>query len=114
MLQPIEISELSDIDLVPQATIKKPISYFDGRFGIRVINDHDDLDTFQGAALSLNGELRFALRHYRGYPPDTTTIYLSRELSDLAEITRTVAKILRELELPSSAVAWQRADNPDL
>jgi hypothetical protein len=114
MLQPIEIRELRDIELVPQATIKRPISYFDGRFGIRVVSDHDDLDAYQGAALSLNGELPFALRHYRGYPPDTTTIYLSREFSDVNEITGIVAKILRELELPASAISWQRADNPDL
>jgi hypothetical protein len=99
---------------VPQAIIRKPISYFDGRFGIRLVSDRDDLDMYQGAALSLNGELRFALKHYRGYPPDTMTIYLSREFDDVQEITRTVEKILRELELPSSDLSWQRADSPDL
>ena len=114
MLEPIETTELCDIELVPQAIIKRPISYFDGRFGIHVVSDHDDLDTYQGAALLLNRQLRFALRHYRGYPSDTTTIYLSRELSDLNEITGIVEKILRELELPASAISWQRSDSPSL
>jgi hypothetical protein len=114
MLQPIEISELGKIELVPHAIIKRPISDFDGRFGIRLVKDRDDLDAFEGAELLLNGKLRFALRHYRGYPPDTTTIYLSREFDDVQEITRIVGKILRELELPSSDLSWQRADNPNL
>jgi hypothetical protein len=114
MPQTIEIRELSKLDLIPQAIIKKPISYFDGRFGIRLIRDHDDLDQYEGAALSLDGELRFALKHYRGYPPDTTTIYLSCEFSDVQEITEIVTKILRELELPSSTLSWQRADSPNL
>jgi hypothetical protein len=42
MLQPIEISELGNLELVPQAIVKKPISYFDGRFGIRLVSDQDD------------------------------------------------------------------------
>src|ERR1700719_872170 len=109
MLRPIKIKELGNIDLIPQAIIKKPISYFDGRFGIHVVDDHDDFDTYQGAALSLNGELRFALKHYAGYPPGTTTIYLSREFEDVAEITRIVAKIIRELQLPVEAISWQRS-----
>jgi hypothetical protein len=113
MLRPIEIRELGNIELIPQAIIKKPISYFDGRFGIRVVSDRDDFDEYQGAALSLNGKLRFALKHYAGYPPDTTTIYLAREFSDVQEITGIVARILREFELPSSAIFWQRADSPD-
>jgi hypothetical protein len=114
MLRPIEIGELGGIDLIPQAIIRKPISYFDGRFGIRLVDDHDDQDKYQGAALSLNGELRFALKHYAGYPADTTTVYLSREFRDVKEITGIVAKILREFELPSSVLCWQRADDPDL
>lgn len=114
MLRPIEIKELGNIELIPQAIIKKPISYFDGRFGIHVVSDHDDLDAYQGAALSLNGELPFALKHYSGFPPDTTTIYLSGEFRDVQQITGIIAKILSELGLPSSAIFWQRADNPNL
>ncbi len=114
MLRPIKIRDLSNIDLIPQAIIKKPISYFDGRFGIHVVDDHDDFDAYQGAALSLNGELRFALKHYAGYPSETTTIYLSREFKDVEEITRIVTKIIHALQLPASAISWQRADDPDL
>ena len=114
MLRTIEIKELGGLELIPQAIIRKPISFFDGRFGIRVINDRDELDVYQGAALSLNDELKFALRHYAGYPPDTTTIYLSREFRDVQHIKGIVEKILRELEIPYSDISWQRADNPDL
>jgi hypothetical protein len=114
MLHSIDFKELSNMELVPQAIISKPIASFDRRPKIVLVDGEDDFDVFRGAALSLNGDLLFALKHYRGYPDDTTTIYLPRGVTDVKEITRIVKRIVQELELPTSVIRWQRADDPNL
>jgi len=114
MLRPIPLKDLDKIELVPQAIIKKPVSYFQDTLGIKFVELHDDLDVYDGAALSLNGKLPIALKHYRGHPPDTTTIYLSRELRNNGEISRIVQRIIKELKLAPDAVSWQRSDSPEL
>ncbi len=114
MLRPISLKELDEIEMVPQVVIRKPVSYFRETLGIRFVESIDDLDAYEGAALSLNGTLPVALKHYRGHPPDTTTIYLSRELRNAVEISRIVQRIVKDLKLTPDAVAWQRSDGPEL
>ncbi|HTT76026.1 MAG TPA: hypothetical protein VMF50_08600 [Candidatus Binataceae bacterium] len=107
-------SEITKLDLVPQAILRKPLSYFQRHLHMDIVRGEDDLDAFEGAALSLNGTLPFALKHYAGYPENTTTIYLSGNVTDIDAITSIINTIVRELELNNEAVEWQRSDDPDL
>ncbi len=114
MLRPLNFEAFKGIDLVPQAIIKKPPSYFHEKLGIEFVDSYDDLDRFDGALLALNGDRAFALKHYRGEPADTTTVYLSRDDQDVETISAIVNEILRALEISPDAVVWQRSDNPEL
>jgi hypothetical protein len=114
MLRPIPLKDLDQIDLVPHAVIRKPVSYFQKLLGVKFFKLHDELDAYEGAAFSLDDGLPLALRHYHGHPADTTTVYLARELRDIGEISRIIARIVEDLKLPRTAVDWQRSDNPDL
>ncbi len=113
MLKPISFSELKKHDLVPQAILGKPISYFSPMFKRYVVKEEDDLDSYEGIAFVLNGNLNFALKHYRGYPKGTTTIYLPSEIRDISKITKIIERIVEELNLSSDTIQWQRRDNPD-
>jgi hypothetical protein len=64
--------------------------------------------------LSFNGEWAFALKHYKGHPAGTTTIYLPREFESVETISRMIQQIAQELNLPSEALSWQRSYSPDL
>jgi hypothetical protein len=114
MLRPISFRALHGIDLIPQAIIGKPISFFETWLGAKIVREHDGLDDFQAIAFSLDGELQFAFKHYNGYPADTTAVYLPREFKSIPEISHVIAKILDELHLPTKDVRWQRSDNPEL
>jgi hypothetical protein len=114
MLRRVSFSEVSKLDLIPQAIISRPLSYFKEKFMVEIVQGKDDLDVFEGAAMVVDDRLPFALKHYPGYPDNTTTIYLTHELTDIQEITRIIRMIVRELGLPKEAVSWQRSDNPEL
>jgi len=107
------MAELSGVDLVPQAIVRRPISFFARKFG-NFVEDHDDLDIYEGAAFNLDDDLCFAMKRYRGYPADTTTIYLPNEIRTVDEIAAVISRILKELEISQSFLEWQRADGPDL
>ncbi len=114
MLRTISLTELGKIDLIPQAILNRPVSYFENHHGIHFVQANDELDRYEGAALVLDNNLRFALKHHHGYPDDTTTIYLSKEIQNLQQITATVRRIVEALELPCDVIRWQRSDGPDL
>jgi hypothetical protein len=114
MLRAISAKDLEKLDLVPHAVIRKPLSYFRDVLGIRFIQAQDDLDEYEGAALSLDGGQPLALRHYRGYPADTMAVYLPFELHSTDEISRIIGRLIEELRLSRDAIDWQRSDNPDL
>ena len=114
MLRPIPLKDSAGADLVPQAIISKPISYFHDTLGIELTSDHDDLDDYEGALLSFNEEWAFALKHYKGHPAGTTTVYLPREFESVETISRMIQRIVEELKLPSETLSWQRSDNPEL
>jgi hypothetical protein len=62
----------------------------------------------------LDKEFPFTLKHYKGHPKDTTTLYLSHELRDLTKISEIILRIMYEAGLERRALAWQRSDDPDL
>lgn len=114
MFRQLSLESIAGIELVPQAIVARPISYFEKSLGIRFIKNRDDLDEFDGAALLINDKLHLALKHYPGYPNDTTTIYLPYEISDLAQITEVIRFVADELHISSAWIVWQRSDDPDL
>jgi hypothetical protein len=114
MLRAVTFSEFSKLDLIPQAIISRPLSYFHKQLKIEISQGEDDLDVFEGAALWVDNRLPFALKHYPGYPDNTTTVYLPDEFTDIGEITRIISLIIKELQLPKDAVSWQRSDDPEL
>ncbi len=110
----IALQDLRDVDLIPQAVIGKPVSFFEHALGLHFIDDFDDLDYYRGAAMRLDDKLPFALMHHRGDPPDTTTLYLPREIRDVEEISRAVRAIIDEMKIPPDSIRWQRSDDPAL
>ena len=114
MLTPLKFSELGKSDLIPQAIIRKPISYFEKEGRGYFVHDHDALDVFDGVAFLLDG-LPFALMHHRGSPADETTVYLTRDsTADIDTLTDSIRHILAALQLPSESLVWQRKDDPEL
>jgi hypothetical protein len=106
---PLDLAE----DWVPQAIINRPISYFSDRFNMPVRKYHDDLDEFEGAALKVSDDVIVALKHYAGYPDNTTTIYLSGNIADVPLISNVLLFITTILDIPPTLIAWQRQDNPE-
>jgi hypothetical protein len=78
------------------------------------ITGHDDFDFFEGAFFKLDHEIEIALRHYRGHPKDTTTIYIDRSKGDIETITRLIRIILEEFHVPEKALRWERRNDSNL
>jgi hypothetical protein len=108
MIEPI--SSLS-VDVVPQAIIDLPIRKI---VGARIVSGYDDFDSFEGAYFRLDREIEIAVRHYRGHPKNTSTIYIDRREADVETITRLIRKILHEFGVPITALQWERRNDPDL
>lgn len=103
-------------EFIPQAVIKRPIELLARRLDTSVVYATDDLDDFAGFSATYDNQssLPLAFKHYRGYPKDTTTIYLPPHIVDVEVITRLIAEILKDLRLEQSDLDWQRKDDPDL
>jgi hypothetical protein len=114
MLKHLAMEELAERDMLPQAILRRPVADLANQLGEPLLEAFDDLDVYQGIALQLNGETQFALKHYKGHPAGTTTVYLSSQISEIETITRLVARIADELHLSGRDVLWQRKDDPDL
>jgi hypothetical protein len=110
MIQPIP--NLT-VEVTPQAIINRPVSEVVGDRS-KIVHDHDDLDTFEGASFKLDSQLEIAVRRYSGYPENTATIYIDEKIKDLGEITRLIRKILKEFDLSEDSLRWERIDDPDL
>ena len=108
MIEPIK--RLS-VDVVPQAIIGLPVEKIVGR---GVSSGSDDLDYFEGASFKLDNKIEIAVRHYRGHPENTSTLYIDRRESDVENITQLIRKILDEFDVPLAALQWERRDDPDL
>jgi hypothetical protein len=114
MLRPLKLEDLRNVELIPQAVIRKPVSFFEKQLGVHFVEGHDDLDTYRGVAFSLNGTVPFALKHYRGHPPQTTTVYLSMKIHDVQKISKLIRAIIDELKVSLDSIEWQRSDDPGL
>jgi hypothetical protein len=110
MIKPI--ANLS-VEVVPQAIVNCPVSEVVGGYS-DVVKDNDELDEFEGASFKLNGNLEIAVRHYQGYPKDTTTIYIDQKVTDVEEISALIRVILNEFGLTEAVLSWERAKDPQL
>ena len=114
MVQAIPLENaLQKWEFIPQAVIARPLEAFTKHINSRVTKGHDALDEYSGVAFAIDGA-PFAVMHYKGHPPETSTIYFPRNLDTLAEITELVDQIVARFELPANSVIWQRKDNPEL
>ena len=116
MYRAVALDMLDTDDLVPQAIIGRSVSSLASELKISFVHGHDDLDQYDIAVVKIeSGRLSviFALKHYPGYPENTTTIYLPGKFHNVEEITDILGVIGAELRIPKSMFLWQRADNPD-
>lgn len=95
-------------EVVPHAIIWRSMRYCT----LVVRNGQDDLDKYAGASFVIGNDIRFDLRVYEGHihPDVTVTMYLPVEIRDEKQIAEMVATIIREMEIPVSAVAWRRGE----
>jgi hypothetical protein len=108
MIEPIK--SLS-VDVIPQAIIALPVD----KIGLKYLREEsDDFDLYQGASFKLDDKIEIAVRHYRGHPKNTTTIYIDRRERDVGHITHLIRKILEELHIPVEALQWERQHDPEL
>jgi hypothetical protein len=105
MLRQIPIDALGRVDLVEQAVLDIPVSYFIDKMGIAFESDCDDLDWYKGAFFMLEEGIPFALIHYRGNPENHTSLYLDRGLRG-PDLRRALAAILNDFGLSPNALTW--------
>ncbi len=97
---------IDNVDMVPHAIFGRPIQYFT----LDYREAHDDLDVFKFAAFVLNNDCHFSLRHYRGHPKQTVTVYLEYQLTELPELESIIDAIIKGFKMPETAVRWRRGD----
>jgi hypothetical protein len=110
MIEPIK--SLS-VDVVPQAIVGLPVQKIIGHRA-DISGGYDDFDYFEGASFKLDRKIEIAVRHYRGHPQGTTTIYIDRRAADIDLISSLIRRILDEFHVPREALRWERRNNPEL
>jgi hypothetical protein len=99
-------------EVVPPAVVGLPVEKIIG-WRADISRGTDDLDYFEGASFKLDDKIEIAVRHYRGHPKDTTTIYIDRRENDVEHITQLIRRIFDELRIPLAALPRERRDNPE-
>ena len=100
MIRPFPLEKLKATkELIPQAILAVSIFEIAKRYKFEIEKGHDDLDYYTGIGGMSEFGYPFAVMHYRGYPEDTSTIYLPRDFGDdIDEITKAVHSIADELK----------------
>jgi len=114
MIVPTRTPHTAQIDLVPQAVFRQPISAFNNRFPGYMHSGTDDFDHYEGYFFTYNNTLPAAILHYAGHPQGTSTLYLDGRITDVDTITRLIFEIINDLDVPRNALEWQRQDDPYL
>jgi hypothetical protein len=91
-------------DVLPQAIFWRPLRYFATSYR----EDEDGLDRFRVVTFSIDNDLSFDLRTYRGHPYQTVTVYFPFKMQTLDEILPAIELVIAETAIPKLAVAWQR------
>jgi hypothetical protein len=105
-LRQMSRQEVSRYHFVPQATLKRPPSFFVSQ-GISFRIGHDDLDEFEVAELSLDDKVPFALLRYRGTPIDETVVFLPNTFA-LKEVPTVICDIVSALNVSTGSIQWLR------
>jgi hypothetical protein len=93
-----------EADVIPQAIFWRPLVYFT----TVTRQDQDGLDIYRGASFSIDNRLNFDLRHYRGHPNYTVSLYFAFTLRREPEIEAAVDTVVEMMAVPELAVAWKR------
>jgi hypothetical protein len=104
---PIEWQVFPGLDFISQATLSRPISYFDGKHGLRITNDVDDLDFSEGALFQF-GKNTFAIMRYRGHPQGTSSVYLLTDPRDVPIVANEIRELLSEFGLVEADILKMR------
>jgi hypothetical protein len=91
-------------DVLPQAIFWRPLPYFATAYR----EDEDGLDRFRVVTFTMDNDLSFDLRTYRGHPYQTVTVYFPFKMQTLDEILPAIELVIAETTIPKLAVAWQR------
>ncbi len=91
-------------DVIPQAIFWRPIHYF----AAATHEGEDGLDKYQAASFCIGNRINFDLRHYRGHPAFTVSLYLPSPFEEILEVIESVKQIITEMAIPKTAVAWRR------
>jgi hypothetical protein len=102
------------VDVVPQAVISLPVGRVVGRRA-DISSGNDDLDYFEGASFKLDNKIELAVRHYRGHPENTSTLYiLIVAKATYSKLPSSSERFLMSLMSHFAAIQWERRDNPNL
>jgi hypothetical protein len=93
-----------ETDVFPQAIFWRPLPYFATTYR----EEEDDLDRFKVVTFTIDNDLSFDLRTYRGHPHQTVTVYLPFKMQTVNEILPAIELVIAETAIPKFAVAWQR------
>jgi hypothetical protein len=96
------------MDAVPQAVIEVDIADLIVRHPEYAVDDVDGLNHFSGLRFSLNNSVPAAVLCYDGFPAGTATIYFDINVTDVAEITALVDRVVAALDIGVERVLWQR------
>ncbi len=113
-VSPLALSSVGDVTFLPQAIVGQPISRACRVLHADVEHGTDDFDEFEGVGLMFEPGLPVSLKHYRGHPDGTFTIYLPYDVRDEARISGIVATVMRALDISADDLLWQRSDDPHL
>lgn len=109
MLKPLPPRPLAD--LIPQAVLSMSLATLRDRYGDFFHVDEDEFDEFSGVFFLAEPAHVVAIGRYRGHPPETATIYIDAELTDVAAIRQVVGRTVRDLAISDDVVSWQRGDS---
>jgi hypothetical protein len=116
MIKPFPLNDLQNkIELVPQAILLRSIWEIAKKLDFKVEKGQDDFDSYEGFG-AYYGDLNliFAVMHYRGYPKETSTIYLPRDVKQVEKITETIHLLVKEMYVSENEIEWERAHDPTL
>ena len=114
MYRQIPLAMVADKEFVPQAILGVPPSALAELRGLDFVKAYDDLDRFDGAAVSVEDKIPVLLKRYDGYPHNTTTLYLPAEITDVDQITSLIRFVLERMWIPVEWITWERVNDPAL
>lgn len=116
MIHPLPATEIDHIDFVPQAIFDFPVAKLARKFG-DLHEGRDDLDYFQAFYFCIDknsistskGKIPIAFKSYRGFPKNTSSLYISQTIRDVNIISAIISQVISDLKIDINALKWQRS-----